>query len=140
MLDILFFLCDRFFQRRNLQWIGVTKEDFRHFQYNRYHLRFQENHKQMTKRWIEYLKVKTKTYAKRKIYRTMHNINWGRKRTCSINSLTSLPSLLLRAEPSSTLEALSANLRVLKVSEKDSTSGFICTNIKVFARPPLKEN
>lgn len=59
--------------------------------------------------------------------------NW----TCSINSLTSLPSLLLRAAPNSTPETLSANFKVLKDSENEFASGLSCTNIRVFAWPPV---
>lgn len=57
--------------------------------------------------------------------------------TCSSKSFISLPSLLLRAAPNSTPDTLSANFRVLIVSEYDSLSGFICTNMSVFACPPM---
>jgi hypothetical protein len=40
---------------------------------------------------------------------------------------------MLGAAPSSTPETLSANFRVLIVSEYELTSGLSCTNISVFA-------
>lgn len=55
-----------------------------------------------------------------------------KRRTYSIKSLTFLPSLQLHAA-SSTPGTLSANFKVLKASEYESTSGFSCINMMVFA-------
>lgn len=56
--------------------------------------------------------------------------------TSSLRSRISPVSLFDLAAPSSMQETLSANLRVLIVSPKALTSGFMCTNINVFACPP----
>lgn len=44
--------------------------------------------------------------------------------TCSLSCITSLLSLFIRAAPSSTVETLCANFRVLIVSPNESLSGF----------------
>jgi hypothetical protein len=74
-----------------------------------------------------------------KVYASIVNIK--QHHTSSFRSLTWPDSLLARAAPSSIVATRSANLRVLIVSIKESVSGFICTNINVFAWPPvLQEN
>lgn len=65
-------------------------------------------------------------------------VEWLDHHTWSFKIIIPPLSLLLRAAPSSTSATRSANFSVLIVSPNDSTSGLMCTNIKVFACPPAE--
>ena len=65
-------------------------------------------------------------------------VEWLDHHTWSFKIIMPPLSLLLRAAPSSTSATRSANFSVLIVSPNDSTSGLMCTNIKVFACPPAE--